>query len=349
MKADVARAVDANLNRVCEGVRVVEDICRFIAVDESLQQRLKTLRHDLRRLIDDDALLNSRDSGSDVGFAARGALEFNRRTCNDLLRANCKRIQEGLRCLEELLKLDDDGASVRVKKWRYEAYEIERRLRRRWSRRTLERGLYLVLTDPPGGYLPLAEMAVRAGLPAVQLRYKGDDDRLHLELARGMREITRNTSTLFIVNDRPDIALMAAADGVHIGQEDLSASAVRELIGPTMLLGLSTHNLDQVRAAADEPVDYIGFGPLYPTTSKAKPDPVVGAEKLAEAFRLSVHPIVAIGGLTPERVARLDGDTYNNVAVIRAVTRADDPLRAMEKLQQQASQQQAEEPDGDMI
>ncbi|MCB2216908.1 MAG: thiamine phosphate synthase [Desulfobulbaceae bacterium] len=198
--------------------------------------------------------------------------------------------------------------------------------------RRLEPGLYLVLTEPPGGYEQLAESAVSEQLPALQLRYKGEDQRRFLQLARNLRDITRGSQTLFIVNDRPDIALIAGADGVHIGQEDLPATDVRGLIGTKMLLGLSTHNLDQVAAAEQEPVDYIGFGPLYPTTSKQQPDPVTGPALLSEAYRLSSRPIVAIGGLTRARLTALDLRSCHNAAVISEVALADDPKAMMRTL-----------------
>ena len=198
--------------------------------------------------------------------------------------------------------------------------------------RRLGPGLYLVLTEPPGGYERLAESAVSAQLPALQLRYKGEDQRRFLQLARNLRDITRGSQTLFIVNDRPDIALIVGADGVHIGQDDLPATAVRGLIGTRMLLGLSTHNLHQVAAAEQEPVDYIGFGPLYPTSSKQRPDPVIGPALLSEAYHLSSRPIVAIGGLTRARLAILDLRSCHNAAVISEVALADDPEAMMRTL-----------------
>jgi thiamine-phosphate pyrophosphorylase len=193
---------------------------------------------------------------------------------------------------------------------------------------SLRPGLYLILTEPRDGYERVCEWAVKAGLPCVQLRYKGQDEREHLGLAHKLRRITAGTDTLFVVNDRPDIALMSGADGLHLGQNDLPAAEVRRLIGPELLLGLSTHNLDQVAAANDEPVNYIGFGPLYSTNSKTKPDPVVGPEAIKAAHAISRHPIVAIGGLDLERIAGLSEYTHN-VAVIRAVCNAPDPLAAM--------------------
>ncbi len=327
------RAIDANLNRVCEGLRVIEDICRFVLMDQSRQQQLKEMRHTVRAAATDSYLAH-RDSVHDPGFTSKGAMEMERQGVADLLSANSKRVQEGLRTLEELYKIDAPAASVQMKGLRYQAYQVEKILTLRMGRKTLQQGLYLVLTNPPAGYESLTEMAVKAGLPAVQLRYKGDDDRELLQLAVNMREITRRSETLFIVNDRPDIGLMVEADGIHIGQEDLPVEAVRQLIGPDMLLGFSTHNLEQVQGANAAAVDYIGFGPLYTTNSKARPDPVVGPAMLAEAYHTTELPIVAIGGLTLDRVQQLDSALYNNVAVIRAVTEADDPLAAMQTIQQ---------------
>lgn len=196
---------------------------------------------------------------------------------------------------------------------------------------SLRPGLYLILTEPRDGYERVCEWAVKAGLPCVQLRYKGHDEGEHLALAHKLRRITAGTDTLFIVNDRPDIALMSGADGLHLGQDDLPAAEARRLIGPELLLGLSTHNLDQVRAANDAPVDYIGFGPLYATNSKACPDPVLGPAAIKAAHAMSRHPIVAIGGLTPERIAQL-GNYAHNVAVIRAVCDSPNPLIAMQQM-----------------
>ena len=196
---------------------------------------------------------------------------------------------------------------------------------------SLRQGLYLVLTEPRDGYERVCEWAVKAGLPCVQLRYKGQDEREHLALAHKLRRITAGTDTLFIVNDRPDIALMSGADGLHLGQDDLPATEARRLIGPELLLGLSTHNLDQVRAANDAPVDYIGFGPLYATNSKACPDPVLGPAAIKAAQAMSRHPIVAIGGLNLERIVQL-GNYAHNVAVIRAVCDAPNPLIAMQQM-----------------
>ncbi|MGD8960736.1 MAG: thiamine phosphate synthase [Desulfobacteraceae bacterium] len=328
-EAATRRAIDANLNRVGEGLRVAEDILRYCLEDGPLQARVKALRHRLAAAAPAESCVGSRRPKEDVGFDAPGELEYQRPDLQAALRANFKRAQEGLRSLEELFKLWEGQTAAEMKRLRYEVYEAERLTLLRFCAKPLPRGLYLVLTEPRDGYAKLTEWALQAELPAVQLRYKGKDDRQFLSVALAMRRITAGSQTRFIVNDRPDIALLADADGVHLGQQDLPPRAVRRLIGPGKLLGLSTHNLHQVHAAADEPVDYIGFGPLFGTPSKADPDPVVGPGQLGAAAAVSRHPIVAIGGLTAARIAALDLGGCRNVAVISAVSQAENPLAAM--------------------
>jgi thiamine-phosphate pyrophosphorylase len=202
----------------------------------------------------------------------------------------------------------------------------------------LRQGLYLVLTHPAAGYETLTEMAVMAQLPAVQFRPKARpgltlDDAELLRMACVLRELTRGSDTLFIVNDRPELAVESNADGVHVGQTDCSPAEARHIVGDHRLVGLSTHNLDQVAASTSDPIDYIGFGPLYATHSKLNPDPVTGTGPLARAAELAPHPIVAIGGLTLERIQALDASAFHCAAVIRAVTEAENPLQAMREFQ----------------
>jgi thiamine-phosphate pyrophosphorylase len=333
MEPTSIRMLDANFNRVAEGLRVVEDICRFCFDHEELQARLKSVRHRLATRSPGADCVQRRRPLEDVGFDTSGQLEGERIGTYDLLRANFLRSQQGLRCLEELFKLESTAAAREMKALRYEVYDLERIALAWLERPQLGRGLYLILSEPAGGYRAMAHMAVAAGLPVIQLRYKGEDSRRFLALATALREITAGTATRLIINDRPDVALLTDADGVHVGQGDLPVDRVRRLIGPRKLLGLSTHNLDQVRRAAQLPVDYIGFGPLYPTPSKSNPDPVTGPETYLEARRISPHPVVAIGGLTLERITRLGAKACPHFAVIGAVAEAPDPRVAMRAIQ----------------
>lgn len=199
-------------------------------------------------------------------------------------------------------------------------------------------GLYLVVTDPVAGYAKCAEAAVRAGVRIVQLRMKHASREEILREAREMRRITAGTDTLFIVNDDPEIALEAEADGVHVGQDDMSPAEVRRRYPDLEIVGLSTHNPSQTLASADEPVDYIGVGPVYATPTKDIPDPVLGLETMAEMVRLSKRPAVAIGGIDAARLGDVLAAGARNFAVVRAVCASPDPYGAIIRLQSRRRQ-----------
>jgi len=152
-------------------------------------------------------------------------------------------------------------------------------------------------------------------MPIVQLRAKGVDDRRYLELAREARDAARAAGVLFVVNDRPDIARIVGADGVHIGQEDLPPDVVRQLL-PTGIVGLSTHTVPQLEVAATQPVDYVAVGPVFATRSKVDHDPVVGVDLVRRARKLVNKPLVAIGGITRANVREVSAAGADGVAVI---------------------------------
>lgn len=192
------------------------------------------------------------------------------------------------------------------------------------------RGLYAIV-DPEHclGRAPatVARAVLRGGCGALQLRSKALGDRALLELARELAAICRPHGVPFVVNDRPDLALLAGADGVHLGRDDLRLEDARLLFaaGP---IGLSTHDEEQARDAQASGADLIGFGPIFATTSKARPDPEVGLDRLAAVCSESRVPVVAIGGLDAERAAAARAAGAAMVAVVSAVCGADDPARA---------------------
>ena len=160
---------------------------------------------------------------------------------------------------------------------------------------------------------------VAGGAPIVQFRAKGLADRRFLELAAEALAAARAGGATLIVDDRPDIAIILGADGVHLGQDDLEPRPVRALLPPGALLGVSTHDLAQLERAAGEPVDYVAIGPVFPTRSKAAPDPVVGLEMVRRARALTARPLVAIGGITEENARSVVDAGADGVAVISAL------------------------------
>jgi thiamine-phosphate pyrophosphorylase len=194
-------------------------------------------------------------------------------------------------------------------------------------------GLYLILTSPAAGYEACAEAAVNCGLRYLQLRMKEAPVDRVLPVARRLRQITRGSDTRFIVNDSVAVAAESDADGVHLGQDDMGIEEARAFWQEEgRIYGLSTHNPEQARRAVALHPDYIGVGPVFATTSKAVPDPVLGLEAMGEMVRQSPVTSVALGGLFAENLPEVLAAGAMNFAVVRAVNQADDPEAAIRRL-----------------
>ena len=177
------------------------------------------------------------------------------------------------------------------------------------------------------------ERAILGGATVVQYRAKRKSAREMYEEALLVREATKLHNVPFIVNDRLDLALAVKADGVHVGQTDLPVSAIREIVGKDFIVGLSTHNINQVKLANEEGLaDYLGFGPVFPTTTKENPDPVTGVENLCRAVEISEIPIVAIGGINEKNISKVLKCKPSGVAVVRALFESGDPYENAKKL-----------------
>ncbi|NPV30344.1 MAG: bifunctional hydroxymethylpyrimidine kinase/phosphomethylpyrimidine kinase [Firmicutes bacterium] len=178
-------------------------------------------------------------------------------------------------------------------------------------------------------YAELARVAVQEGARLVQLREKEGESRELVRIAREMQEVCRSHGALFIVNDRVDVAAAAGADGVHLGQEDLSPQAARAILGPGKIIGVSVDNLAQAEAAAAAGADYLGLGPVYPTASKDCGVPPCGPDLVEEVARRVGLPVFAIGGITPENTLPLLRAGAAGVAVISSFLGAPDPRKAV--------------------
>ena len=179
-----------------------------------------------------------------------------------------------------------------------------------------------MLTEPARD---TAKKLMQAGVQLLQYRNKKAAAREVWMESRAIAEVARAAKGSFFVNDRPDVAYLSGAAGVHVGQEDLSAEQARAVIGPDRWVGVSTHNLKQFEEAAATSADYIAVGPIFPTSSKANPDPVVGTELLRRVRRLTPKPIVAIGGITLDRAPEVLAAGADSVAVISDILQAKDP------------------------
>jgi thiamine-phosphate pyrophosphorylase len=178
---------------------------------------------------------------------------------------------------------------------------------------------------------PLLRAALRGGVDIVQLREKSLPRR-EIELAAlTFRRLCDTHSALFIVNDDPDLARACDADGVHVGQGDMAASAVREAVGADAIVGLSTHSQAQIAASAEQPVDYISAGPIWETPTK-QGRPAVGLELIANAAADAAHPFFAIGGIDAANATQVVAAGARRMCVVRAIRDAEDPAAAAERL-----------------
>lgn len=326
-----ARVVDANANRAREALRVLDDYCRFVLDDAILTEEVKTLRHqlaELLNLIPPGVLAESRDTQADVGTSLSTAGEMARGTPADVARINFKRLQEALRSLEEYGKLFAPHLAPGLEAVRYRAYTVERGVTLGADARSRLEGakLYVLLTG--SACLAALDWTIReaadGGADVFQLREKDLPDRLLLERARNVRRWTRETGTLFIVNDRPDIARLVEADGVHLGQDDMSVKEARKILGPGPLIGVSTHTPDQVRRAVLDGASYIGVGPTFPSSTKQF-DSLAGLEFVRQAAALTTLPAFVIGGVTAETVGQAVAAGAKRVAVSAAICQAEEP------------------------
>ena len=184
-------------------------------------------------------------------------------------------------------------------------------------------GTYIILTNPVLPHTVIAEKCVRYGVRMLQLREKQLSDKELLSIAKDIRNITKGTQTKFVINDRPDIALLCDADYLHLGQEDMTIEEARSIVGD-MKIGLSTHSIQQAKDALSANPAYIGFGPVYPTNAKAKPDAPVGVELLKKVLAFSTVPVVAIGGIFPENIKNVINAGAKNIAMVRHFMQAED-------------------------
>lgn len=181
--------------------------------------------------------------------------------------------------------------------------------------------------------LQTVEAALAAGIRAVQLREKDLTAAELLPLARALRTLTRQHGARLLINDRLDVALAVEADGVHLGGNSMPADTVRRLAGPELLIGVSTHGQEEIRRAAEMGADFVTFGPVFATPSKAGYGQPQGLDALATACRLSPLPVFALGGISPLTAPEVKRAGAHGIALISAIIAAPDPAFAIRNLQ----------------
>lgn len=330
-EAAACRILDAAANRCREGLRVVEDFARFALDDAFLTSELKRLRHDLAvclARLPAEWLIAFRDTPGDVGTSIATASEARRDDAAHVAVVNFKRAQESLRSLEEYGKLLDAGFSAAIEQLRYRGYTLERAVMNtaRNTEQLAHAQLYALIDGRKSveEFERLAAELVAASVHLIQLRDKALSDRELLDRARRLRRLTAGSATLFIMNDRPDLAALAEADGVHVGQDELSVQDCRRIVGHHRLVGVSTHSIEQARRAVIDAADYLGVGPVFEGLTKhfSQLPGLDLVRQVAAEIRL---PAFAIGGITFENLEQVRAAGLHRVAVRGALLSGPQP------------------------
>lgn len=340
------RILDANLNRAMEGLRTLEDLARF-QNQGSFQNRYKTLRHDLQRFTSDwdkFALLTSRNASDDVGRATKTESEGLRdEGAVDIAEAAAQRVQQSLRCLEEFAKFLYPSSSAGIESLRYQVYDLNALflLSQKRDFAFLVNAKLYVLADCQ---MSIADFQTRiasvshAGVDIIQIRDKQLDAKQIIEYTHAAMAAVDPGQTRIVVNDRADVLSCTQAWGLHVGQSDLSMAQARSLIPGRCVLGLSTHDLEQVKESIRIGADYIGCGPTFPSSTKTF-ESFSGLDFLKSVADFLNQeqanlPAFAIGGITVENLPWVLEAGVRRIAVSNAVWGAASPSKATEQMRQ---------------
>jgi thiamine-phosphate pyrophosphorylase len=324
------RILDANLDRAREGLRVVEEWCRFGLDDAALVALCKQLRQELGHWHHPEFRL-ARDTPGDVGTDLTHTHEESRADIPAVLQANLCRVQEALRALEEYGKVYDPAMGSACKQMRYQVYTLESKLLSQNRLQRLQQAKLYLVTTQVDRLNETVEEALKGGVRLVQYRDKDAEDPVRFERAKGLRSLCHQYNALFIVNDRVDLALAVNADGVHLGQQDLPVAVARQLLGSHRIIGRSTTNPEELARSLQEGVDYVGVGPVYATPTKTD-KAIAGLDYVRHAAMHSTLPWFAIGGIDEQNLSKVLGAGAQRVAIVRAIMKVADPTQAAQRL-----------------
>ncbi len=330
----VAQLIDANLDRAKEGLRVVEDWCRFNLGREDIVIQLKNWRQQLGAH-HFESYKKSRSTATDQGLGLSHPAQLKRTKPIEIVSANCARIQEATRVLEEFTRLSNPELATTAANIRYGVYEIEKKLlessissRRH---RKLNSCKICLITHPQQDLIQKVKLALEGGVGMIQFRCKKYSDLEKISQARQIASLCKEYKSLFIINDRLDIALAVDADGVHLGQNDIPTNIARKILGEERLIGKSTNCLEQLHLAHQEGCDYLGVGPINKTSTKPEINPV-GLSYVREASKESNLPWFAIGGINESNIKEVASSGAKKIAVIGAIMNSDNPKNLSMKL-----------------
>ncbi len=330
MTPSIYTALDANFNRCMEGLRVCEDVFRFIYLNHDISSGLKKLRHQIKHLLKSlpgNMLLSARDINADDQKFADAISGETRENIQDVFKANIHRAIEAARVIEELSKILYPSLSAEFQSLRFRLYEIEKMalsyIIKTVKVNKLKGKLYAILDSEfikENSYRKTAEAFIKGGAGAIQLRMKKSSAKEYLSTAREISNLCKSKDVLFIVNDNPAIAFLSNSDGIHLGQDDISIKDAEKIITHDSIIGISTESLEEVRKAIIEFPDYLAIGPVFNTSSKNGIDiPGIGIDIIKEIKSETDKPLVAIGGINRENISDVIKSGADCAAVISAL------------------------------
>lgn len=337
------RIIDANANRAREGLRVVEEVARFVREKPDLTARLKGIRHDITRTLKtfpNGDLLSARSSEEDVGRKLYQEEEGRRAGHEEIVRINMRRSEEAMRALEEFSKVIDSKLGQNFKDIRFQLYSLEKDIVRKTitseKRRAISNWKLYVILDRElvgkGDPVKIARAVASAGAKVIQWRDKEGSAREAAKVLSKLRKDKSLKNTKIIINDRVDLTLATGADGVHLGQEDLPLPEARKLLGEEKIIGVSTHNLEEAVQAEKEGADYISLGPIFATQTKKEAGRPLGIKKISQVKKSVNLPLIAVGGISEANLREVRGAGADAVAVASAILKTEDIIKATKTL-----------------
>jgi thiamine-phosphate pyrophosphorylase len=332
----IYKIIDVNFNRTREGLRVIEDAIRFIYMDEKKLKEIREIRHLFSKktlgFFKQILLKVSREVEKDKG---RNFIETEKSDLNKLIEKNFLRVEESLRVLEEYSKVLNQDASYFFHNLRFKIYEIEKKIICKLARKVIKIPcVYIILNlkEEEKKFLKFAENVVKAQPDIIQLRYKGNNTKFFLKIAKELKKFLSD-EIIYLINDRIDVALLCESDGVHIGKNDFDIDDARILL-PEKIIGVSTESLNDIKNLKGKDIDYIAIGSIF--KSQTKPEKkVIGIEIIKEAKKYISIPLIGIGGINIENASKVIENGADGIAVISVVENSKNPIETIKRLKEE--------------
>ena len=319
--------IDANLDRAREGLRVLEDWARFGLGRQEIVVKIKNFR----QILGKNHLEIYKSSRNYIEDKCKGLShpeQFTRKTSQEVISSNSARVQEALRVIEEFSRNHNQKLCEIASEIRYEIYNLEVELLNYKKRLNLiekikTNNLY-VITDQKEDLLKIIEKILIGGVKIIQYRFKEGNDNYHLDKAIEIKKLCKKYDSLFIVNDRVDIALASNADGIHLGQNDIDVKTARKLLGNSKIIGISANSEIDISNAIRDGCDYLGIGPVFKTSTKIGKQPL-GPDKIKSLIGNLRIPWFAIGGINKQNISQLKEVGFKKFAMVSEIMNSEDP------------------------